>query len=739
MKTLCLGCMQEYEGDYNVCPHCGYEQDSPAKEAYHIAPGTVIRERYIVGRVLGFGGFGITYIGFDQTLQHKVAIKEYFPSEFATRMPHETQVRVYAGEKKEQFIAGMKKTLDEAKRLAEFHQVPGITQIYDFFEENNTAYIVMELLEGETLKARLKKVGKLSVEEALPIIMAVIGALKEVHAKNIIHRDISPDNIYLLENGQVKLLDFGAARQVTTTHSKSLTVILKLGYAPVEQYQSGGNQGPWTDVYSLAATFYKMITGIRPPESPERRVKDTLKEPSKLGVTINKNIENALMNALHVKIADRTKSAEEFEQALTSNNVKRTAATVEKNDLGQWPLWLKAVCAAAGAAVLVFGALLMTGVIESPLPKLPGFEKKENMVWMPSLVNMSQSTAKERLESLGLKYEVGGTQASETIMEGYVLGQVDEDGKEVSAGIQVEKGSLIRVVISSGSGRTTVPDVVWMTEANAMAMLQEEGLIAVNTETDPEGWAPAGFVTGIRPDRNSEIDLDEVITLQIASGKQAGTGETEVPEFTGFMEEEGLEKAKAAGVFLEKEGLEYNKDVPKGQIFGQSPKAGTKGNKGDIIKVKISLGARQIQLISVLNQERQEAVTNLESIGMAVSVEEEYNAAVEEGRVISQSVEPGLVDEGTEITIVVSLGREPERPTQGRNSTSGGGRTNNPPANNNRPANTGGGQPAGNGSSGASAPANNPVTTTEAPAPPSTSAPTTAAAEGRDSDFDRLQ
>ena len=516
MKTLCLGCMKEYEGDYNVCPHCGYEQTSPAKEAYHIAPGVTIRGRYVVGRVLGFGGFGITYIGFDTTLQHRVAIKEYFPSEFATRMPHETLVRVYAGEKKEQFVAGMKKSLDEAKRLAEFHQVPGITQIYDFFEENNTAYIVMELLEGETLKARLKKVGKMPVEEALPIILAVIAALKEVHDKDIIHRDISPDNIYLLENGQVKLLDFGAARQVTTTHSKSLTVILKLGYAPVEQYQSGGNQGPWTDVYSLAATFYKMITGIRPPESPERRVKDTLKEPSKLGVSIPKNIENALMNALQVRIIDRTKSAEEFERALSSEHVKRTTATVEKNDLGQWPLWLKALCGAAGAAVLVFGILLMTGVIDSPLPKLPGFEKEENTVWMPSLVNMSQSDARERLESIGLVYEIGGTQASETIMEGYVLGQVDEQGNEIMPGAQVESGTLIRVIISSGSGRTTVPDVVWMTEENAVALLREQGLIAVNTEKDEESWAPAGMVTGISPDRDSEIELDELITLKIS-------------------------------------------------------------------------------------------------------------------------------------------------------------------------------------------------------------------------------
>ena len=735
MKTLCLGCMKEYEGDYNVCPHCGYEQTSPAKEAYHIAPGVTIRGRYIIGRVLGFGGFGITYIGFDTTLQHRVAIKEYFPSEFATRMPHETQVRIYAGEKKEQFVAGMKKTLDEAKRLAEFHQVPGITQIYDFFEENNTAYIVMELLEGDTLKARLKKVGKMPVEEALPIILAVIAALKEVHAKDIIHRDISPDNIYLLENGQVKLLDFGAARQVTTTHSKSLTVILKLGYAPVEQYQSGGNQGPWTDVYSLAATFYKMITGIRPPESPERRVKDTLKEPSKLGVAIEKNIENALMNALQVRIMDRTKSAEEFEKALSSQHVKRTTATVEKNDMGQWPLWLKALCGAAGAAVLVFGILLMTGVIDSPLPKLPGFEKRENTVWMPSLVNMSQSDARERLESMGLVCEIGGTQASETIMEGYVLGQVDEQDNEIMPGTQVENGTRIRLVISSGSGRTAVPDVVWMTEENAVALLKEQGLIAVNTETDDESWAPSGMVTGISPDRDTEIELDELITLRIASGNQnPGSGETQVPDITGSLEQEGLEKAKAAGLFLEKEGLEYNREVPKGQIFAQSPAGGSKENKGGIIKIKISLGAKQVQVMSVLNQEREEAVSNLEQIGLVVTVQEEYHDSVEEGRVISQSVEPGLVDEGTELTITVSLGREPERPTQGRNTGAGGNQQNE-----RRPA---GNAPAAGGSQSAPAgqnppPVNNPpVQETPAPPPP---APTPAPDPGRDSDFDRLQ
>ncbi len=670
MKTLCLGCMQEYEGSFNVCPYCGYEQDSPAKEAYHIAPGTIIQDRYIVGRVLGFGGFGITYIGFDMVLQHKVAIKEYFPSEFATRMPNETEVRVYAGEKREQFEAGMRKTLDEAKRLAEFRQVPGITQIYAFFEENHTAYIVMELLDGETVKARLKREETIPVPEALEIVLAAIGALKKVHTKNIIHRDISPDNIYLLKDGQVKLLDFGAARQVTTTHSKSLTVILKLGYAPVEQYQSGGNQGPWTDVYSLAATFYKMITGVRPPESPDRRVKDTLKEPSKLGVAIDKNIENALMNALQVRIEDRTKSMEEFEEQLNSGSVKRVVATKEKNDMGKWPLWMKILCAAAALAVVSLGGLVMTGVVDSPLPVLPVFQKDEGAVWMPSLVNMSQESAQERLESLGLVCRIGDTQASDTIIEGYVLGQADEDGNIITPGTEVRQGAVVQLILSSGSGKSVVPDVVWMREENARAMLTESGLIAVNTAEDTESWAPAGVVTGITPDKDSEVEQSELITLKISSGSQnPGTGDTVVPSVTNISEEEGIRALKEAGLFMEKEELSYDKDIPKGQIISQVPEARQKAAKGESVKVKVSLGARQIRLVSVVNQEKDEAVANLESLGFVAEVTEEYSSSVEAGRVISQSVEPGLVDEGTRIDLVVSLGEEPEETSPAEEET----------------------------------------------------------------------
>ena len=605
--------MEEYDSEFDVCPFCGYVQGTPAKEAYHITPGVVIKNRYLVGRVLGSGGFGITYIGYDQVLEKKVAIKEYLPTEFATRMPNQTCVTVYAGEKEEQFLAGMRKSLDEAKRLAEFQQTAGITQVYDFFEENNTAYIVMELLDGETLKDKLKRDGKMTVEEALPIVLAVIGALKAVHAKNIIHRDIAPDNIYLLKNGEVKLLDFGASRQVTTTHSKSLTVILKLGYAPVEQYQSGGNQGPWTDVYALAATFYKMITGKKPPEAPERRIRDTLAEPSKLGVQIDKNIENALMNALHVRIEDRTQSAEEFEQALYSPEVERTKATVEKNDMGRWPMWLKAVCIAAGAAVIVTGGLMATGVIKFALPSLPGFQQEGVMV--PSLINLSQDTARERLEKLGLKMSIGGTKVSDIIMKDYVLEQNDADGEKLNAGDFVEPGSVVSVILSSGSGKTVVSDVLWMQEEAARAALTEQGLVAVQTVQDTTTWAPEGVVTGVEPAVGNEIKLEEIVTLRISAGNSTvEEGEAAVPDLIGADEEEAYELLRKEGLFMEKQELQHNLEFPQGQIISQEPKTGAAAVKGDTIRVIVSAGAKHVQVPSVVNMPEEEAQTNLEAL-----------------------------------------------------------------------------------------------------------------------------
>lgn len=692
MKQRCLGCMELYGMEFDVCPFCGYIRNTPPKEAYHIVPGMVLHDRYLVGRVLGSGGFGITYIGFDMTLNKKVAIKEYLPVEFATRVPNQKNVTVYAGEKYEQFTAGMEKSLDEAQRLAEFRQTPGITQIYDFFKENNTSYIVMELLEGETLKERLKRETKMTVEEALPIVLQVLDALQEVHSKSILHRDIAPDNIFLLKDGTVKLMDFGASRQVTTTHSKSLTVILKLGYAPIEQYQSGGNQGPWTDVYALAATFYRMITGKRPPEAQERRLHDTLKDPSKMGVVINKSMENALMNALHVKIEDRTQSAAEFKAALEASDTSRTKATPDPSPVVKWPLWLKLLCGGLAAVVVTLVILMATGVVQSPLSLIGGqLVSSENSVWVPYLVNMSQEEARQLTEERGLKFEVGGTEASETILKGYVLSQTDESGNRIGPGDEMEKGAVLKAIISSGSGMVSIPDLLWMNEDVAVKQLNDLGIIAVNTETDAGTWAPEGAVTGILADgetvdingeSDAQVKEDAVITLRIASGGQAAASDGEiVPDLSGMTQQDAYIQLKQSGLFLEKEAVEHRIDVPRGQIIGQNPAAGEAIGAEGIVKVTISTGPRKITVIAVDNMAQEEARQALEDLGLTVEMASDYSDTVENGRVMSQNIEAGTsVDEGSTITLTVSQGTRPVQETRApvRNNNNTGG--NNAPA-----------------------------------------------------------
>ena len=186
---LCMGCMEHYQDEFDICPYCGYEENSLPEENFQLLPGTVLANKYIVGKVLGFGGFGITYIGYDKELQNKVAIKEYLPNEFATRMSHQTNVTMYnTGDKKEQYEFGMTRFIEEARKLAKFSGDSAIVNVYDAFPENGTAYIVMEYLEGETLKQMLERRGKISVEETEHILFPIFYSLKTVHETGMLHR-----------------------------------------------------------------------------------------------------------------------------------------------------------------------------------------------------------------------------------------------------------------------------------------------------------------------------------------------------------------------------------------------------------------------------------------------------------------------------------------------------------------------------------------------------------------------
>jgi serine/threonine protein kinase len=317
-NNLCPGCFEDISGQ-SPCPLCGYVPDSSPGAGLYVTPGTLLSGKYLVGRVLGQGGFGITYLGWDTNLDIRIAIKEFFPQGLVSRVPGENSVISYTGEIKDQFSFGVDSFLRESKTLARFEHHPNIVTVRDFFKENNTAYMVMSFIEGLTLLEHLKNSGdKIPVEQAVQIIMPVLDALKEVHRAGIMHRDISPDNIFIDREGRVVIIDFGAARQEMREKSKSLSVILKAGYAPPEQYQSRGRQGPWTDIYAVAATVYRTITGQTPLEAIDRLAEDDLVTPSELGVEIGPGLERALLKALAVKAGERFQTVEEFQKELVT-------------------------------------------------------------------------------------------------------------------------------------------------------------------------------------------------------------------------------------------------------------------------------------------------------------------------------------------------------------------------------------------------------------------------------------
>ncbi len=298
-SSLCLKCM-----DANMlngyCPLCGFSLSSYQKPMHLLTPGTVLAGKYLVGTAIGEGGFGITYVALDLNLLMKVAIKEYFPSGFVTR-DNATNVHSFSGEKAEFFEAGKQKFLNEARTLAKFRTRQGVVSVMDFFMENSTAYIVMEYLTGMTLKEYVNKNGgKMNPNTLFEMLKPLMKTLSEIHNEGIIHRDISPDNIMVNAQGELKLLDFGAARDFANSGQQSLSVVLKHGFAPEEQYRTRGVQGPWTDIYALCATIYRCITGNTPDEANERMRKDTLIPPSGLGISIDTSKETALLKGLNV-------------------------------------------------------------------------------------------------------------------------------------------------------------------------------------------------------------------------------------------------------------------------------------------------------------------------------------------------------------------------------------------------------------------------------------------------------
>ena len=310
--TLCPFCMNPAMG--SVCQHCGRDVHYSGYPG-HLPVGYTLQGRgtYILGSYIGQGGFGITYIALDTTSNQNVAIKEYYPSHCCLRN-NTTHVYPSAGQE-ETYNKGKQHFIMEAQMLQSLSDLDSVVKVLDYFEANNSAYLVMEYLDGPSLKDHIEQNGQLPAQEFLAKMKPLMADMEKMHRRGVVHRDIAPDNIILLPDGRLKLIDFGAARSYVG--DKSMTVVVKKGFAPVEQYMRKGSNAS-TDVYALAATIYYCITGIVPPDSAERQYGDAqLQAPTALGVELSREQERALEKALEIQPKARTQSVAELMEALS--------------------------------------------------------------------------------------------------------------------------------------------------------------------------------------------------------------------------------------------------------------------------------------------------------------------------------------------------------------------------------------------------------------------------------------
>lgn len=666
--TRCMGCMEEIAADEQVCRICGYQKGTDVKEAYYLLPGTVLNQKYLIGRVLGYGGFGVTYIGWDIVLRRKVAVKEYLPSDFATRSYGAKHLTVFSGEAEEQFRAGLESFIYEARRLAKFNAVPEIVDIYDCFEENGSGYIVMEYLKGVTVKEILQVKKRIPVARARLIVLSVLRGLSKVHKEGIIHRDIAPDNIFITEKGEVRILDFGAARYATTVQSKSLSVILKPGYAPEEQYRSRGSQGPWTDVYALGATFYRMITGVRPQESIRRLAQDRLQTPTELGISIEPNIENAIMNSLNVQKEYRIQDAEAFFRALSGKEDVERMIEKKKPEINlKLSIWMKCSIIAVCVLGCICVGLYMAGYISFTKKELSSTEGiavlSGTQCYVPDVSGMSYAQAEAYLKEKHLNLIISGMNYSDSISKNKILSQDPSDGAVADA------EQTISVIMSGGREEVMMPDLRGMTKKEAEALITAQNLM-IGTNGICEQYhdvVEKGRVISQSIEAEKRIAVQTEVELTVSLGSLSEeTAVLTVPDLTGLTQGKAVEVLKQMKqehgftYSLGEVKSEYSKKVPKGVIIRQDLKAGSRVRTNEVIQIVVSKGPQMIQVPDMVYMRQETAVKKLEKAGFYVQIQSEYSTQVAEGLVIRQNLEAGIkVEKGASVTITVSKGKVP--------------------------------------------------------------------------------
>lgn len=447
-----------------------------------LKPGVILKERYKIEEVIGAGGFGITYRAWDPLLQSYVAIKEYYPSGIATRSADSSKVCVPVGQEQREYHRGRIRFLKEAQDVARFQSEPNIVSIYDYLEENDTAYMVMEYLHGCTLKQYIREHGgRLDTDHILHICLSVLDALAVVHKAGMIHRDISPENIFICEDLTVKLIDFGAAKQVYLDGEQTMSVVLKPGYAPPEKYAKKDKQGPWTDIYALGATLYFAATGEKPEESFGRVLEDTIKPVCEVNPEIPRAMSQVIMRAMSVKIEDRYQTVEAMREALLAGEGQNAqmepyvipASRISKRDLPKKRGFL------IGVAFCIVIMLVVTGIwMAGRVAKKAGTATATEM----NAASTEAQTATMADAQTATDAEQAATEAEKTTQADNPMVMHVPTKEELA---EQEKSDAILNITSSETERVSIDAFEYMKDGNqGYRMESADGLAAVAYEGD---------------------------------------------------------------------------------------------------------------------------------------------------------------------------------------------------------------------------------------------------------------
>lgn len=447
-----------------------------------LKPGVILKEQYKIEEVIGAGGFGITYRAWDPLLQSYVAIKEYYPSGIATRSADSSKVCVPVGQEQREYHRGRIRFLKEAQDVARFQSEPNIVSIYDYLEENDTAYMVMEYLHGCTLKQYIREHGgRLDTDHILHICLSVLDALAVVHKAGMIHRDISPENIFICEDLTVKLIDFGAAKQVYLDGEQTMSVVLKPGYAPPEQYAKKDKQGPWTDIYALGATLYFAATGEKPEESFGRVLEDTIKPVCEVNPEIPRAMSQVIMRAMSVKIEDRYQTVEAMREALLAGEGQNAqmepyvipASRISKRDLPKKRGFL------IGVAFCIVIMLVVTGIwMAGRVAKKAGTATATEM----NAASTEAQTATMADAQTATDAEQAATEAEKTTQADNPMVMHVPTKEELA---EQEKSDAILNITSSETERVSIDAFEYMKDGNqGYRMESADGLAAVAYEGD---------------------------------------------------------------------------------------------------------------------------------------------------------------------------------------------------------------------------------------------------------------